>query len=150
MIREMVEDKIVTVKSFSMDRDDDITADEIPPENNLTTGAYRIMWFERKIREIIQCIEYKITELEAKRSQLDAKTSAVVAKLTARIEFLLSDRDVMQKNLDEFLMKLSNQQREGTFSCHLIFTFFSSAILPIRYLFIRFRDIQRGQGDNDL
>lgn len=141
MIREMAEDKIITGKSFSVDRDDDeIISDEIPPENNVVTAAYRMTWSERKIREIIQCIEYKITELEVKRSQLDAKTSAAAAKLTARIEFLLSDRDIMQKNLDEFLMKLADQQREGTFSGHVIFTFFCSVILSIQ---LSFYQIQR-------
>ncbi|XP_060169020.1 uncharacterized protein LOC132599859 [Lycium barbarum] len=52
-------------------------------------------------------------ELEAKHSQIDAKTSDA-AKLTADMELLLRDRDILQKNLDEFLIKLAEQQREET------------------------------------
>ncbi|KAJ8573769.1 hypothetical protein K7X08_010280 [Anisodus acutangulus] len=111
----MAEDKIVTGESFSKNHnDDEITTDEIPtcePENvedNLVTPAYEMTFTERKIREIIQSIEYEIMELEAKRSQIDAKTSA------ADIEFLINDRDILQKNLDEFLMALAEQQREET------------------------------------
>ncbi|CAN4113505.1 unnamed protein product [Withania somnifera] len=106
----MNEDKIVTGESLSKVSNDE----EFPPENvedDLVTAGYRMTWSERKIREIIQGIEFKIMKLEAKRSQIGAKRSA--AKLTADIEFLLSDRDFIQENLDEFLMELADQQREG-------------------------------------
>lgn len=108
----MDEDKIVTGESFSKDCGAD--DDEIPPENNPVTAGYRMTWSEHKIREIIQGIEYEIVELKAKLSHIDAKTS-VAAKITGEIEFLLNDRNILQKNLDEFLMKLAEQEREGIY-----------------------------------